>query len=140
MNSSTASKVTRVKDLNDHIIKTELQKFVDGLNFVDVMQFFTSKLFSKLLATEPTQEQTDTLQRWKQESKSGKNQKHTRIIPAEEANFDMLDFEIFSSDKDTIEIISMVTRKHVSVLYQGKFVQGEAVHGASAEGNLTSCR
>jgi hypothetical protein len=90
--------------MNDQLIKQELQKFVDNLNFIDVIQFFTSKLFSKLLATEPTQEQTDTLQKWKQSSKVSNNSGSG--YTEEDDSFNVLDFEIFSSNQDTIFIIS----------------------------------
>lgn len=97
--------LTRIQDLNDQIIKAELQAFVSRLNFVDVMQFFTSKLFSKLLATGPTQEQTDTLQKWKQESKGSVQTEDV------DSKFDTLDYEMFSSKEDTIKIISESHKK-----------------------------
>lgn len=94
--------------MNEQIINDQLSKFVDNLNFLDVMQFFTSKLFSKLLATEPTQEQTDTLQKWKQSSKiSNQSQGSTVKDDTNSPDFNMLDYEIFTSHQLTIRIISI---------------------------------
>lgn len=94
-------------NLNEKLIEAELQKFVNNLNFLDVIQFFTSKLFSKLLATESTQEQTDTLQKWKQTSNTLDNNLNSKNIEDIDNNsFNILDYEIFSSNKKTIFIIS----------------------------------
>lgn len=86
------------------MIKIELKKLVENLNFLDVMQFFTSKLFSKLLATEPTQEQTDTLQKWKQSPKDDIMMKSDN--KEDDKSFNMLDYEMFTSNFDTTKIIS----------------------------------
>ena len=114
------------------MIKKELIKLVDNLNFLDVMQFFTSKLFSKLLATEPTQEQTDTLQKWKQSPSSNlKRIKSDNDKDDDHKSFDMLDYEIFTSNKDTIHIISKINKNlfinifqkqhYINVNYQWSF-------------------
>jgi len=101
--------IISVQNLNDELIKTELKKLVENLNFLDVMQLFTSKLFSKLLATEPTQEQTDTLQKWKQTPKEDfKRTKSANDKDDDHKKIDILDYEIFTTKVDTINIISKV--------------------------------
>lgn len=77
---------------------------MQDLNFADLLQFFISKFFSKLLTSRPTKKQAENLKNHKEDVKNNSD-----ISPYEIKNegvYDQLDYEIFTSSLDTVEIIS----------------------------------
>ena len=92
-------------DINEILIRNELSLMVQNLNFLDLLQLFTSKFFSKLLASVPTKEQADNLKNYKDNQKKN-DDKNNNKKKKPEKKFNSLEYEIFSSQVETVELIS----------------------------------
>lgn len=117
--------------MNDQLIKDYLVPITESINFIDLQQIWMSKFFSKMLASKPVEGPNRNIKDWKKEnleirrdlssnvigsskrfseddSEGEKNVEHMRKLSGSDfQSFDVLDFELFTSQIDTVVLISL---------------------------------
>ena len=115
--------------MNEQLIKAYLVPIIESINFADIQQIWMSKFFSKLLASKPNEGPNRNIHDWKRENLQHRRDLSSNVIGTSRRSihnedslapeeyrrklsgsdfqtFDVLDFELFTSQQDTVAIIS----------------------------------